>query len=404
MGRFEIQEELDSDAFMFEEEDEELFGDDFAEEEEDDEDGFDSEYERRINDPEYSKKFVEALPLDVQQRVRVLQDLQQKKNEVHQEYLNDLLALQRKYESDFEPLLNQRRSIIEGNTEPTQEAIQAGYPQEHAQRVSLTLGERTGAKGIPDFWLKVLQQSPAIRMSISPRDEEVLTHLVDIRCKASEVNPSAGFTLFFEFTENPFFEEKILTKEYIKEPCVANGIGEWYLSDIKGTKITWKGDEVNTTIESTRKKQRSKKTKEIRYVTVYEPCGSFFTFFKAPKFPDSMKPPSADAGDKSAHSDEDEYGEEELEDLIDEDYEIGSVIKEKLILRAVDYFTGELEAESDGFDDEEFEEEEYSDDDLDDVNSEDLTNRMISRCRVGNSRAKKSAQPKESNQEECKQQ
>ena len=400
-------EELDSDAFMYEEEDEELFGS-FMEDEEEMEDDMDSEYERRMNDAEYSKKFVEALPLDVQQRVKALQALQQKKNEIHQDYLNELLKLQQKYESDFEPLLNYRRSIIEGNIEPDEAAVQSGYPKEHFQYVSLTDGERTNAKGIPDFWLKVLKQSSIIRTNISPRDEEALSYLVDIRYKTSQKNPSAGFTLFFEFGENPFFTEKVLTKEYIKKPCVPNGIGEWYLADILGSTITWKNDEMNLTMESTRKKQRSKKTKEIRYVTVFEPCQSFFSFFKAPKFPDSMKAPcEASACTKSCcptheekEDDDEEYEDEELEDLIDEDYEIGSIIKEKIILRAVDYFTGETDSGSD-FDDEEFEEEEYSDDDLDDVNSEDLTNRMISRCRVGKEKAKPSAQPKE---EECRQQ
>jgi nucleosome assembly protein 1-like 1 len=71
------------------------------------------------------------------------------------------------------------------------------------------------------------------------------------------------------------------------------------------------------------------------------PQDSFFRFFT---------PPTLSEEDEEAE-DEDEADEQHqsLEDKIDMDFEIGEVIKSKIIPRGVDWFTGEaLEYEDDG--------------------------------------------------------
>lgn len=83
---------------------------------------------------------------------------------------------------------------------------------------------------------------------------------------------------------------------------------------------------------------------------------SFFNFFKPPQNP-------------SPESLEDqEVDEEELEELdgrLELDYQLGEEFKEKIIPRAVDYFTGRALRYDNEFmeDDEEFDEEEDFDDD-----------------------------------------
>lgn len=80
------------------------------------------------------------------------------------------------------------------------------------------------------------------------------------------------------------------------------------------------------------------------------PCDSFFNFFAPPSPPED--PEDAD---------------EDIEDRLELDYTIGEDIKEKLIPRAVDWFTGEaLQFEpmgDDDFDEGEFEDEDDEDDD-----------------------------------------
>lgn len=93
-------------------------------------------------------------------------------------------------------------------------------------------------------------------------------------------------------------------------------------------------------------------TKQTRTIKRSVPCESFFTFFAPPK------PPK---------DDEDENVPENIEELLEADYTLGEDIKEKLIPRAVDWFTGEalqMEPMLDLDDDDiEFEDEDDEDDD-----------------------------------------
>ena len=95
------------------------------------------------------------------------------------------------------------------------------------------------------------------------------------------------------------------------------------------------------------------------------PTDSFFNFFS---------PPAAPKGD------EDDDAASDIEERLELDYQLGEDIKEKLIPRAIDWFTGEalqfeeLEDdidEGDYEDDDDDEDDEQSDDRDDDDESED---------------------------------
>ena len=113
------------------------------------------------------------------------------------------------------------------------------------------------------------------------------------------------------------------------------------------------------------------RTRTIRKVV---PTDSFFNFFKPPA------PPSAEALE-SADLDEDEM--EELDARLELDYQLGEDFKEKIIPRAVDYFTGkalkyENDFEDDMEEDYEDEDDEDDDDEDDEVRCQDC---LIERCR-----------------------
>lgn len=99
-------------------------------------------------------------------------------------------------------------------------------------------------------------------------------------------------------------------------------------------------------------------TKQTRVVKKTVPTESFFNFFDPPKAPEG---------------DDDDVAED-VEDRLELDYQLGENIKDKIIPRAIDWFTGEAlqyeemeELEGD-FEDEDDEDEE---DDLSDDKDED---------------------------------
>jgi hypothetical protein len=98
-------------------------------------------------------------------------------------------------------------------------------------------------------------------------------------------------------------------------------------------------------------------TKQTRVVKKTVPTESFFNFFDPPKPP----------------QDEDD-GSSDIEERLELDYQLGEDIKEKLIPRAIDWFTGEaLQYENiEDFDEGEFEDEDDDDEDeLSDDRDED---------------------------------
>lgn len=104
-------------------------------------------------------------------------------------------------------------------------------------------------------------------------------------------------------------------------------------------------------------------TKQTRIVRKTVPTESFFNFFSPPE------PPAED----------DEEADYDIEDRLELDYQLGEDIKEKLIPRAIDWFTGEALAYeeideddlNEDFDDEDEDEDDLSEDHDDDDDSED---------------------------------
>lgn len=70
------------------------------------------------------------------------------------------------------------------------------------------------ATGVPHFWLNIFKYVPMFEMMVKEADEAALKHLADIRVYIKPL-PNMSFTLEFCFTENPYFTDAILTKEYL---------------------------------------------------------------------------------------------------------------------------------------------------------------------------------------------
>lgn len=168
------------------------------------------------------------------------------------------------------------------------------------------------------------------------------------------------FTLEFHFSPNEFFTNTVLTKEY-EMKCIPDEDDPFSFEGPEifkctGCTINWNKGK-NVTLKTVKKKQKHKSRGVIRTVTKTVQNDSFFNFFSPPTIPEDTKEDDVD---------------EDLRNLLTSDFEIGHYIRERIIPRAVLYFTGEGCEDEEDFEEEE---EEEDDDDIDSDGKEIETNK-----------------------------
>ncbi|KAL9314660.1 hypothetical protein ACSQ67_020112 [Phaseolus vulgaris] len=290
---------------------------------------------------------LETLSPVVRKRVESLREIQGKHDEIEAEFFKEREALEAKYQKLYQPLYTKRFDIVNGVTEV-----------EGAANETTEESEEDNEKGVPSFWLNAMKNNDVLAEEISERDEGALKFLKDI--KWSRVENPKGFKLEFFFDTNTYFSNSVLTKTYHMidedEPILEKAIGteiEWYPGKCLTQKVL--------------KKKPKKGSKNAKPITKTENCESFFNFFKPPEVPED-------------DDDIDEDLAEELQNQMEQDYDIGSTIRDKIIPHAVSWFTGEavqgdefedLEDDEDEDDEEDEEEDEDEDDDDDEEEEED---------------------------------
>merc|ERR1712242_324407 len=261
------------------------------------------------------------------------------------------------YHQKFEPLYAKRSTITKGEYEPNEDECE--WPSESEDEDESALAKEVNekakleekekdVKGVPHFWLTIFKNVEMIADMIQEADEPALETLRDVTVTFTEKSPM-GFTLHFHFGPNDFFSNEILTKTYeLKcEPQEDDPFAFEGPEIIKctGSTIDWKKGK-NLTVKQVKKKQKHKSKGSIRTITKQVKADSFFNFFDPPIVPD----------DPNAEVDEDTQA------LLTVDFEIGHYIRERIVPRAVLFFTGEaLDEESDYDEDEEDEDEDDED-------------------------------------------
>ncbi|XP_071715969.1 nucleosome assembly protein 1;2-like [Rutidosis leptorrhynchoides] len=287
---------------------------------------------------------LENLTPTVRKRVEVLRDIQSEHDEIEAKFFEERAALELKYQKLYEPLYSKRYDIVNGVVEVN------GVKDEAANDMS----DDKEAKGVPDFWLTAMKTNEILAEEISERDEDALKYLKDI--KWIRINDPKGFKLEFFFDTNPYFKNSLLTKVYHMidedDPILEKAIG---------TTIEWLPGKCLT--QKILKKKPKKGSKNSKPITKTEDCESFFNFFNPPQVPED-------------EDDIDEDEAEELQNQMEQDYDIGSTIRDKIIPHAVSWFTGEAaqedefdgidEDDEDDVDDDEDDDEELDDDEEDD--------------------------------------
>ncbi|GLC42059.1 hypothetical protein PLESTB_001063600 [Pleodorina starrii] len=273
---------------------------------------------------------MEDLNIAQRRRVLAMKDVQKQYDTLQNEYQKELAALQHKYNEKYAPIFDERREIFTGK-----KAITEKYDLEDD-------GEPDGP--VVEFWLNALANHNKVGPFITERDSEVLKFLEDIRSEVL-LGEERGFKLLFYFrADNPHFTNKVLEKVYMLEPE-----DDVVPKRFTGTTIAWKEGR-DVTVEETKRRVKGGKGDKSKPAFVVEkvPCDSFFTIFDPPKVPTE-----AEANKMS----EEEL--EEVEEALANDFDIGFAIKDQVIPRAVEWFTGEIAPISPEDYDDEYEEGEY---------------------------------------------
>merc|ERR1712168_842417 len=319
--------------------------------------------------------YIETLPQCIKNRLNALKNLQVECAKIEGKFYEEAHELEMKYAELFKPLYEKRTAIVNATYEPTDEEIvwvEPGEEEDEEKEVKtevekkdekkedkseeekiaddvaekLKLDENT--KGIPEFWLTAMKNVETIAEMIQEADEEVLKHLTDIKLiftgkkssQESSEDDQMGFVLEYHFSPNDYFNNTALTKTYkMKSEPDPEDPFSFEGPDIvgcTGCKIDWKKGK-NITQKVVKKKQKHKGRGQTRVVTKTVKADSFFNFFDPPEVPDE----------------EDEM-DEETEALLSADFEIGHFFRERLIPKAVLFYTGEaIEEDSDEDDEEE---------------------------------------------------
>lgn len=300
----------------------------------------------------------ERLPKSVNNRILALKSVQSGLFELEKNFQLEMLELEQKYLQKYAPLHHHRYELIVGKVQPTPEEIKDGQSLEGETEEDFA-DDSEEIVGIPCFWLTALENLPLVSQNITERDCEVLNYLSNIILTyLTEGKP--GFSLTFVFDEeNEFFTNKTLTKTYYYQSELGYS-GDFIYDHASGEEINWTSNELNVTILVEKRKQKNKSTKQTRTIEKITPIESFFNFFD---------PPHALASENEQEQDIDEDELADLESRLAVDYALGEEIKDKLIPRAVDWFTGSaLEFEYGG--DEDDEDIETEDDDIDEEDEE----------------------------------
>jgi len=325
--------------------------------------------------------YIQSLPAPVKRRLKALKKIQMETTKIEAKFYEEVHKLECKYHQLYTPLYDKRALITRGEYEPKDDECDWPSDDEESElaedvkdkvkveddKKEKAEGEKESkddddkpAKGVPEFWLTIFKNIEMIQDMIQDHDEPALAALTDVKVTFSdgEGDTPMGFKLHFMFGPNDYFTDTELTKEY-EMKCAPNeqdpfGFDGPEITRCKGCPIHWKPNK-NLTVKTVKKKQKHKSKGNVRTVTKQVKEDSFFNFFDPPPLPED---PEAEV-------------DVETQELLTSDFEIGHYIRERVIPRAVLFFTGEaleeedFDEEEDGSEGEEEGEEEEDDPDFD---------------------------------------
>jgi len=320
---------------------------------------------------------------------------QKRYDDLRAEYRKELDALEAKYKQLERPIWEDRCKIVAGEAPLDQLKVEEDKLAEMKDQEA----------HIPNFWFHVLRNNDTIRAlsGLSDADKEAMSYITDVvcepiplteeeievedddeccchdpecKCKEDKMEGEGeekekekhkitvqkrGFKVIFKFKEgNPYFPERELTKTYhlMQRPME----DEPEFDGIETVKPTWNEGKnltrktVTKTVKSKPKGKGKNKKPVTRKVTEEVPCPSFFNFFTAPEIPKDM-------------SSIEEEEAAELQETLQMELEVGQILCEDVIPRAILFYMGAACGDDDDMGD--FEDEDEDEDDVDDDDAEE---------------------------------
>ncbi|NWR21266.1 NP1L4 protein, partial [Emberiza fucata] len=296
--------------------------------------------ERLDNTSVTPSSYIETFPKAVIRRIDALKKLQVKCAHIEAKFYEEVHDLERKYAALYQPLFDKRREFINGEAEPTDAESEWHSENEDEEKLAGELknavvidekAEETNVKGIPDFWFTIFRNVDMLSELVQEYDEPILKHLQDIKVKFSE--PGQPMVTILDLMLLLCCSVLSFTWCLVLKCCFSPAVSR--------CTIDWKKGK-NVTVKTIKKKQKHKGRGTVRTITKQVPNDSFFNFFSPIKV----------SGDGESLDEDSEF-------TLAADFEIGHFFRERIVPRAVLYFTGEAIEDDDNFEeDEEGEEEE----------------------------------------------
>jgi Nucleosome assembly protein (NAP) len=183
---------------------------------------------------------VDPLPENIHKRINALKNIHLDVQRIEQDMYGKLFLIEAEHHKKMATLLRKRAQIIAGTYEPTVQESEFSLKEGGDEKPET--GPANDQKGVPDFWLDIFLHSAHTAQMLNEEDVEAIKFLVDVRCVYSE--QPLGFTLEFEFKENPFFTNTVLTRSYVfgtevsrEEMYVSSGLAP---KTTEGCQINWK--------------------------------------------------------------------------------------------------------------------------------------------------------------------
>lgn len=298
----------------------------------------------------YVHQMIEALPPAMKRRLNALKNLQMEYLNIETKFFQEVYDLEKKYQKLYDPLLEKRAKLVNGEQEPTDaEAefkVEVDEDEDMAEKMKAFMLENPievqkygeDSKGMPDFWFHVFKNSEIIWEMVQQHDEPLIRKLKDIKLVYPE-DGSMSYIFEFHFEKNEFFSDEVLTKQYfLKSELEAGKPFDYEGTEIfkcTGCKINWnKGKDL--TVKTVKKKQKHRSRGAVRTVMKQVPNDSFFNFFSPPAAPEN----------------EDDM-DVETEHILESDFNIGHYIRTRIIPRAVLIYAGIINDEDETDDEEE---------------------------------------------------
>lgn len=289
--------------------------------------GDDKNFIRQMENVSLADNILDTLTESQNAIVEKLQQLQKSRDDLDSSYTRELNALRAKYDALYQPVYDKRAEIL---TAPN--------------------GSDYGTPALPRFWLIAMKNNSTLRSIIEAADEPILAYLKDMKAEFLEPLKQESFKITLFFDKNPYFSNKFLTKQY--NMSIIDGETEALLQGTESTTIDWFPDQ-DVTKQTVSRVQRHKTTKERRTKTEVEEKPSFFRFFTSQQVPSNE---SLSRMTKQQIA--------ELEMYVEEDYDIGIILRDKIIPESIYWYLGIAE-------DEDLEDDEDVDDEGDDDEGDD---------------------------------